>query len=544
MGFFDRFKRNKEPVKLNLPKRKTYRTTPVISLRNQLIQATANRLNAAWYRLELQSPNDLFANNIVNLRKLSRRMKDEDAITKSWYEALVTNVVGPHGIKFVPKIRRGKTSKTALNDTVNSELLKAWRQWEKTCYVTRKSDWVGVQEQAISAVCEDGEAFVNVLIDRNVNAAGVALEFLDSALLDHEYNQDVRMADGSVRKIRQGIELDSYDRAVAYHFWNRYPNSNTDRQKLKRIRIPALDLSKSGVQGGVIHLHYEVNDRANSLRGKPWLISVINWLARLNQYLDAELIAAVMASMMPGVITTDANDPTQYIEPTFTNVDREGTTVDANATLDLPKQPEYERIDYESGVLLKLAPGEKVEVPSFDRPNTAMETATRLYLHAIAAGMGISYSTLTSDTSEESYASGRLGVLQERDQWRRIQSWFARAFHWKVYEAWLRSALRTNLELPGSYAEYMEVEFSPRGWEWADQLRVIKSVVEQMKMGVVAPSQIAAQFGNDYEATVTQLAADFELMRSHGLDPDKIFSANTSTENPSPDGTKPAEEEA
>ena len=157
MGFFDIFK--KKQVKLNLPKvTRRPRTTPVIELRNQLIQATNSRLNASWYRLELQSPNDLFASDIVNLRKLSRRMTDEDAITKSWYEALVTNVVGAHGIKFVPKIRRGNTPKAGLNASVNAELLKAWKRFEKVCYVTRKSDWIGVQEQAISTVSEDGES--------------------------------------------------------------------------------------------------------------------------------------------------------------------------------------------------------------------------------------------------------------------------------------------------------------------------------------------------------------------------------------------------
>ena len=536
MDLFKYF-RKKEPVTLNLPVKHMPRprNTPVLELRSQLIQATNNRLNASWYGLDLQSPDDLFATNIINLRKLSRRMTKEDAITKSWYEALVTNVIGSHGIKFVPKIRRGNTSAAALNASVNKELRRAWKKFEKVCTVTRKADWIGLQEQAIFTVSEDGECFVNVIIDRDVNEFGIALEILDVTLLDPEYTVNLKSGNG-IRKIRQGIELDKYDRAVAYWFWNKYPNSKSNPGELKRVRVPALDLDKPGLQSGVIHLHYEAKDAANSLRGMPWLISVLDWLARLNQYLDAELIAAVMSSMMPGVITTDKNDASQYTDPTFTNVDRD-SSLDSDGSLELPKGPEHERIEYESGVMLKLAPGEKVEVPGFDRPNQAMQTATNLYLHAIAAGLGIAYSTLTSDTSQESYASGRLGVMQERDQWKRIQAWFARALHQKVYEAWIRSALRTPaLDLPGTSEDYQEIEFRPRGWKWADQLREVKAVVEQMKMGVFPPSQIAEEFGSDYEETVAQTAADFEMMTKAGLDPSVIFAANVSAVNPSPDG--------
>ena len=84
MDLFKYF-RKKEPVTLNLPVKHMPRprNTPVLELRSQLIQATNNRLNASWYRLDLQSPDDLFATNIINLRKLSRRMTKEDAITKS-----------------------------------------------------------------------------------------------------------------------------------------------------------------------------------------------------------------------------------------------------------------------------------------------------------------------------------------------------------------------------------------------------------------------------------------------------------------------------
>jgi len=551
MGIFDFFRKlGPKPasprVRNAISRAKRYEKVSTLKLRNQLIQATNNRQNRAWYRLPLQSPNDEFGDNIINLRKLSRRMTLEDAHTKAYYEALVTNVIGEHGIMFVPKIRRGNTSDTALNTKANTELKKAWNDWSKMPTVNQKGSWVDFQEQVLTTTSEDGECFVNVVVDRRVNQFGIAVEILDAALLDHEFNEDRRMRDGSTVRIRQGIELDSFDRPVAYHFWNKYPNSKLERGTTKRERIPALDLTKKGLQGGVLHIHYSVNDRANALRGKPWLTPVMNWLARLNQYLDAELIAAVMASMTPGYITTPENDPTQYMEPTFKNVNRDNLTQGDDGELLLPKGPEHEMVEMESGTFIKLGPGETIEAPDFDRPNTALEPTAKLYLHAVAAGLGIAYSTLTADNSEETYASGRLGVIQERDQWKRIQDWLARNLHMKIYEAWLRAALASN-HMEGLVdrdpRSYMDVEFRPRGWKWADQLREVKSVIEQVKLGVMPPSIIANEFGYDYEETVAQTAADFELMERFGLDPNKIFSSNTGTTREPPDGTRPADEE-
>ena len=550
MAFFDFLKARSERKKLvkritNPARRERYQTAKTLVIRNQMMQAISNRTNSSWYRLALQDPNDEFGNNIENLRKNSRRMTLEDNYTKSYYEALVTNVVGDSGFMFVPKIKRGKTATAGLNESVNTELKRAFNDWKKHPSVNRKGTLCDFEQDAITTTAEDGECFVNIVIDPDVNKFGFAIEILDAALLDTRFNKDQTLANGQRRKIRQGIELDKFDRPVAYWFWNRYPNSQIRRDELKRQRLPALNLDKLGIQGGVIHLHMAVNDRANALRGKPWITSVMNFLARLNQYLDAELIAAVMSSMTPGYILTDKDNPTAHTEPTFRNVNNAVLATDSDGGLIIPKGPEHEQIDMEAGTLIKLAPGETIEAPQFDRPNAQLEKTVKLYLHGIAAGLGISYNTLSADNSEETYASGRLGVQQERDQWKRIQKWFARNFHIIIYEAWLRAAIRTpQLQLPTRKAsDYLDVTFKARGWQWADELRVMKAQIEQVKLGIRPPSTLAEEFGNDYDETIAQTAADFKKMEAAGLDPSLIFSTSTSVERDPPDGTRPAEEE-
>ena len=89
----------------------------------------------------------------------------------------------------------------------------------------------------------------------------------------------------------------------------------------------------------------------------------------------------------------------------------------------------------------------------------------------------------------------------------------------------------------------MDVTFKARGWQWADELRVMKAQIEQVKLGIRPPSTLAEEFGNDYDETIAQTAADFKKMEAAGLDPSLIFSTSTSVERDPPDGTRPAEEE-
>jgi len=240
----------------------------LMHFRNQFIQAQANRLNAAWYRLDLNDPNAEYEENAINLRKLSRRLVVEDAFVKGYYNALITNVIGHNGARFVPKTRKfGPTS--GLHQANNAELKRAWSDWTRYPTVNRQLDFCGVEKMALKTTAEDGETFINLVADREVNEYGIAMEFISADLLDIGFS--VNSWEGKKVKIRQGIELDKWNRPVAYYFWNRHPKDKHADGPLKRIRYPALDLSKPGVQGGILHLFDASNGRPNQLR-----ISLVN----------------------------------------------------------------------------------------------------------------------------------------------------------------------------------------------------------------------------------------------------------------------------
>lgn len=493
--------------------------------------------------------NDEYEENIDALRKTSRLLNLQDAYAQSYMKAVVTNVIGSKGIRFRPKVKRGKTIKAGMNESVNAELLRAYTEFWTAPTVNKKGTGIDLSEQVLTTTVEDGECFINVVINQSVNKTGMALEIIDAALLDPHFNETIKVRGQPDRRIRNGIEIDKFDRPVAYHFWNKLPNSKHDSSPQERVVIPALDLDKPGLQGGIIQVFYEMHERPGALRGTPWMRTVLHYLARLNQYINSEIITSLMASLAPAYITTDLRDgASHYRTPTFRNVQQDVLKTGTDGNLILPRRPEQKHLNMKPGSLIELKPGQKLEVPNFDRPNSQMTPITKLFLHAIAASLGISFSTLTADTSEETYASGRIGVIQEREHWKRIQQWFIRSFHLKVYEAWLRTALISGtVVLPTQNpTDYQDVMFRARGWVWADPLRDVKAQLEQVKTGTKTLRSIADEFGEDWSEIIKERAEEIEMMSEMGMEQTiaALFGKNTQLANPSPKGTTPKEDES
>ena len=65
-------------------------------------------------------------------------------------------------------------------------------------------------------------------------------------------------------------------------------------------------------------------------------------------------------------------------------------------------------------------------------------------IRLIASGLGVSYQTLSGDLSETSYASGRQGLLEERETYKSAQSLFSEMFLDRVYAEWLSMGITTG----------------------------------------------------------------------------------------------------
>jgi lambda family phage portal protein len=455
MGIFN-FKGKKEPALPSVvPKKK-----PII--RNAFQAATQSRLTNNWYHPLLSASKEM-QYDYKRLKQVSRYLSNNDVYTSRYLDLIQTHIVGPQGIQLQPRLTDPNGE---MNVMANTEILDNWNEWCKNCSYDGKLSFVEIEQLIIRSVAMDGEMFIRFVKGPTVNEFGFALLPIESDLLDIDYNQ-YASPDGTV--IIQGVEQDQKTGApIAYWFWSRNPNDSAIALPLKRIRVPAEE---------VIHI-YKIK-RAGQVRGLPWITPAMFSLAKLHEYLDAEIVAAQAAASTFATIETPSSDSSQFIAP-------EGY---AN-----------EQLNVEIGSAIRLAPGESLKAFTSTHPTNAFESFVKAMLQGISSALNVPYASLSGDTSQESYASGRIQVIEARDMYRNLQTWFTRIFHERVYKMWIDTVMERGLiDLPSlTIDEVDDVIFRPRGWAWADPKKDADGVQTLIDLNMKSKTQLCAEQGVDF----------------------------------------------
>jgi lambda family phage portal protein len=204
---------------------------------------------------------------------------------------------------------------------------------------------------------------------------------------------------------------------------------------------------------------------------------------------------------------------------------------------------------FEPGVFKTLFPGQNVTVPSLDAPDGQFEPFVRAMLRAMAAGLGVSYESVSKDYSQTNYSSSRLSLLEERENWRALQQYMIRELHQPVYRAWLRAAVGAgDLSLPGYAAapeRYEEaVKWVPRGWEFVDPQKEVAAYREAVRNGFMTQAEVVMSRGGDFhelmEARANEHAEADDLGLVFDTDPRKVTGAGISQDVANGDLPPPA----
>lgn len=469
MGFFNRVFRGNTPQ----PAQTKEVTNPVTAYRSAFMAAAASRLTNGWYKPLLSSNKELL-NDLPVVRGLARYLAKNDVYTARFLELVQTNIVGPSGVQFVPRVMGPNEE---FNDPVNKELKRGWEEWSRVAGVDGYSNFTDIEQLAVRTLAMDGEVFVRIVTGPKVNKFGFGLMLIDADLLDVGYNL-TGLKNGN--SVVQGVEVNRFGVPEAFHFWSRHPNDLGTTVPLTRDRIPADEI-----------IHLFKRNRVGQLRGYSWVAPAMYFLAKLHEYMDAEVVAAQAAASQVATIETPLNDVSGY---------------QSNGSLG----PEV--LNLEPGVVVRLAPGEKLNPWTSNHPNNAFGPFVETILHGVASALNVSYSSLSSDASKENYAGGRIGQLTERDYWKNQQSWFIRQFHEKVYTLWVQYALGFNaVDLPNDPSEYSAVEFRPRGWKWADPLRDLKSAEGAINANLTSKADVCAEMGLDYKEVLEKRYEEIKL---------------------------------
>lgn len=443
--------------------------------------AAYNRLVSDWIA-SITTANAEIKSSLNALRARSRQLARDNTYFVNFLRELDVNVV-ERGIRFQAQVRkqRGGDLDTSINDLIESEFEK----WTKKDSATTEgiNSFYQIQKLLVREVAEAGECFVRFIYQPfGKSKVPFCLELIEAENLDINFNGKYGSND-----VKMGVELNSWGRPVAYHFYG--PNYQQDviAQSKNRIRILAEDI-----------LHLMVPTRLKQNRGIPWAHAAILETHHLGGYKESELIGARAFSALMGFIESD-----------------EGETIGDD-------EDEYDRVkDFAPGTFAYLAPGEKVQIPNSTKPISNFDPFSKFILRSIASGLGISFQSLTKDYSEGSYSSTRQALLSDRDNWRVIQAWFMDSFCQPVLEKWTERAVLSGVLKLNQYElnpeKYTAVKWLPRGWAWIDPTKEIDAFKEALKSGLTSKQEIIGQAGGDFEETTLQIKREREFEKKNDL---------------------------
>lgn len=429
----------------------------------------------------LTSPNFEIKRDIRNLRAHSRTMARDNAFMRRYLQLCGTHIVGPNGITFDSAITGNKG---ALKKPWNDQIKGAWREWGKSAAVDGMP-WADFEQLVLETAVTDGEAFVRKLRGFPGSPFGFALELIDPDRVDWMWN---RAPAQGINEIIMGVEVDPWGRRVAFHVWTAHPSDLTaDR---KRIRIPAADI-----------IHIGRPDRTHATRFIPWASSVMVLLNMLGRYWNSEIAAANWEADRLGFLVSDVN------------------TMDPSDGGEEQVDPTTLQVESDMAQFVGLPPGVKAEIPNIQHPSTAFDSFSRALLRGIASGLGVAYHSLTGDVGAANYSSARVALLEERDNWRKLQSWFIRSFHDKVFPEWLDMAvLSGKVSIPvADPGRLCAPKWYPRGWEWIDPQKDADASKAAIAGGFTTLQAVTAEQGLDWQEVLDQRAIEQAYAKKKGL---------------------------
>jgi lambda family phage portal protein len=469
----------------------------------QYAAARASRLTADWNPSNSSADSELVT-SLTTLRSRARALIRDVSYGKRAQLVVVNNVIG-NGIGMQAQVM---TSRGGLADRVNDGIEEAWADWSEaeSCHTGGRLAFSMLERAAMAQVFAAGEVFLR----KHYRAFGksripYALELIEAErIADNYYSPYLSARNGN--EIRMGVEVDEFHRPVAYHIRRRHPSeirfnaSGADDIE----RIPADQI-----------IHLAVIDRWPQTRGEPWMHAVARTFNDMAGYTEAEITRARVQACTSAAIES-SDDASSFSEE---------------------QQDGSVEMELEPGVVKKLNPGEKYVPGSVTAPNPALDPFMRYMLREVAAGVGVSYESLSRDYSQSNYSSSRLALLDDRDMWRFYQSWFIIDFRRRVHREWLQQAVLAGAVTGVSVEEYAvnikkfeKVLFKPRGWTWIDPTKEVEAYKEAIKAGFTTRTDVIAATagGQDIEDVDNVRERELRLAREKGLqfdtDPDFYMS--------------------
>jgi lambda family phage portal protein len=478
----------------------------------QYAGARPNRLSL-WQASNTSADSEL-TSSLTGLRTRSRQLVRDASYAKRARKLIIDNVIGTGiGLQALVESTRG-----VMRMQANDDIERAWCEWgySDSCHTGGRLCFADLERLAMGEVFEAGEVFIRKHYRTfGKSAIPFALEVIEGERLADELMSPYIAALGG-NELRMGIEVDQYGRPVAYHIKKRMPSeiaySATSADYVERV--PADQI-----------IHLAIIDRWPQTRGVPWLDAAARSLANMDGYVDAEITRARVQALTVGAIETPQDASSFGEEQTDGSVEME----------------------MQAGVFQRLSPGEKFAAGPNGSPNPALDGFMRYMLRDVASSIpGISYESLSMDYSQSNYSSSKLALIDIRDAWRHLQTWFIRNFREPIHREWMQQAVLSRAVAISADQYYADPEkwnaarFKPRGWTWVDPTKEVQAYKDAVNAGFTTVSSVIAATGGgvDLQDVLDERAHELKLMEDADLEfetsPDFYMAKATAAQAPAP----------
>lgn len=369
------------------------------------------------------------------LRKRSRDLYAGGGLARSGPATMVTNVVG-WGIQPRPKIDGMALGMTdAECDAWERNTLREFKLWAENsmCDAERTKDFYTLQELAFRSQLMSGDVFILFGMHPNRRTPyQTTLRVLEADRISTpDSGGDSTATESGTGKIVDGVEISRDGAVLRYYISNRHPLAENSTETLEWVAIDAYG-AKTGYPN---ILHVTAFERPEQRRGIPFVAAQIEQIKQLDRYLNSELAANVVSSMLTAFIMSDEDDGKPGME--------DAVNEDEKVTDD-----EY-KIELAPGAIYDLPPGKTIKEINPLRNNSGFESFVNTLIMIVGAGMEIPKEVLVKKY-ESNYTAARSALL---DFWQKIKverTAFNRHFNQPIYEQWLSEAVAIGrIDAPG-----------------------------------------------------------------------------------------------
>jgi lambda family phage portal protein len=378
----------------------------------------------------------------------------------------------------------------------------AFWQWSREADAEGCDHFADIQYMTVRRMVGGGE-FVNLPVQLKDpgRTFSLALQVIDPRRLRTPHNL---MSD---KNIRDGIRLGPQGQRRSYFIADPDDGHLTTNLTSQHFReVPA----RRGHLPEIFHGFHRKDPE--QIRGISALAPVIKLFRDYDDYMDFEVIGAILAASFPVFIETPPDEePDEFTGDTSEAVSNTGASSQIK--------------EYHPGQVVYGSENQKPHILKSDRPGNSFPTFVETLMRSMGAACGLPYEVVAKDFSKTNYSSARAALLEAWRLFQMYQTWLVNHFCQPVWEmvfeeAWLMGMIKLPSGAPDFYQArslWTNATWTPPKRGHIDPVKEFASSKEGIVSNMLTLSDWYAEQGKDYEEELRQIAKERKLMTELGL---------------------------